>query len=381
MLLSELEERIPVLYDASCTPGGGVPYITGPVGWGKTDTVKQFPFRMQQIVPDGNYCIVILNGATLNFGTMGGYLQFGEDYKGKPTSRFSYPWWWFETWAIVGGKLVKTNRGIDEYDGGIIFIDEADKMDQDVRKTTGEAALSQTWFSHLLPPGFAVWFAGNRMSDRSGSHKEFDHLINRRREIPIRKDAEGWAEWARKKRLRPEIISFGEEYPTILFSDKPEIQGPWCTPRSLHQADIHIQSVMAIYGQERIPLDPLLEEELAGGIGAASAAQLMVHIRMGQELPKYETVIRDPLRAEVPDRVDGKRLMAYRMASELKERDTKAMLAYMNRFEKEFQIVFVRLAINTNFNFLYEPNFARWCEKPENAALVAIVDRYKAGVR
>lgn len=381
MILAELEDRIPALYVASCEDGGAVPYITGPVGWGKTETVKQFPFRMQEVDPDGNYCIVILNGATLNFGTMGGYLQFGEDYKGKPTSRFSYPWWWFETWAIVGGKLVKTGKGIDEFDGGIIFIDEADKMDQDVRKTSGEAALSKTWFSHFLPPGFAVWFAGNRMSDRSGSHKEFDHLINRRREIPIRKDVDSWENWAIKRRLLPETISFGKTYPLILFSDKPEIQGPWTTPRSLHQADIHLQSVMRIYRMDRVPTDPLVEEELAGGMGSGSAAQFLTHIKMGQELPDYEVIIRDPLHAEVPERVDGKRLMAFRMASKIKEKDSKAVLAYMNRFEKEFQIVFVRLAINTNFNLLYEKNFGKWCDQPENAALVAIVDRYRAGTK
>lgn len=379
MILSELEDRTPALYVASCEEGGAVPYITGPVGWGKTDTVKQFPFRMQQVDPNGSYCIVILNGATLNYGTMGGYLQFGEPYKGKPTSRFSYPWWWFETWAVVNGKLVKTGKGIDEFDGGIIFIDEADKMDQDVRKTSGEAALSKNWFSHGLPPGFSVWFAGNRMSDRSGSHKEFDHLINRRREIPIRKDVNSWAEWARRKGLLPETISFGETYPLILFSDKPDIQGPWCTPRSLVANDIHLQSVMQVYQLERIPTDPLVEEELAGGIGANHAAQFITHVRMGQELPSYEAVVKDPLNVEVPSKVDGKRLMAYRVAARTKEQDTKKVLAYMERFEKEFQIIFVRLAINTNFNLLFEKNFEAWCAKPENAALVAIVDRYKAG--
>jgi hypothetical protein len=378
MILSELEERLPILYDASTEDGGATPYITGPVGWGKTDTVKQFPFRMREVVPDGSYCIVILNGATLNFGTMGGYLQFGKPYKDKPTSRFSYPWWWFETWAIVNGKLAKTGKGIDEYDGGIIFIDEADKMDQDVRKTSGEAALSKTWFSHLLPPGFAVWFAGNRMSDRSGSHKEFDHLINRRREIPIRKDVNSWADWARKRCLLPETISFGETYPLILFSDKPEVQGPWCTPRSLHQLDIHLKSVMNVYQLERIPTDPLVEEEAAGGIGVAAAAQFMTHIKMGQELPRLEDVVRDPLNVEVPSRVDGKRLMAYRVAAHMREEDSKEVLAYMDRFEKEFQIVFVRLAMNTNFNLLFDKHFEKWCAKPENAALVAIVNRYKA---
>jgi hypothetical protein len=48
----------------------------------------------------------------------------------------------------------------------------------------------------------------------------------------------------------------------------------------------------------------------------------------------------------------------------------------MNRFELEFQTIFVKLAINKQFNLVFQPDFANWCDK--NAALVAIVDRYKA---
>lgn len=379
MTLDELEQELPILYDESTEPGGAVPYITGPVGWGKTDTVKRFLHRMREIAPDLKLFIVILNGATLNYGTMGGYLQFGEPYKGKPTSKFSYPWWWFETWELVGDKLMQLGHGIDEFDGGVIFIDEADKMDQDVRKTTGEAALSKFWFAHALPPNVAVWFAGNRMSDRSGSHKEFDHLINRRREIPIRKDVNSWENWAIRNTLLPEITSFGKDYPLILFSEKPEVQGPWPTPRSIAQCDIHLKSRMRIFQLDRIPTDPRTEELLAGGIGSAAAAQLMIHIKMGLELPKYEVVVRDPKNAEIPERVDGKRLMALRMASEIKESDARPVLTYIDRFEKEFQILFVRLAMNTNFNLLFEKHFEAWCAKADNAALTALVTRFKAG--
>jgi hypothetical protein len=377
MILSEVEERIPALYVASCAPGGAVPYFTSPVGWGKTSTVELFPQRMKEIDPEGEYGIVTLNGATLNFGTMGGYLQFGPEYNGQPTSKFSYPWWWFKTKAIVDGKLQMVNRALEEFHGGVIFIDEADKMQSDERKTTGEAALSKVWFTHMLPPGWVVWFAGNRLTDRSGSMKEFDHLINRRREVAIRKDVESWAEWARKKLLLPEVITFGETHPLILFQDKPDVQGPWCTPRSLHAADVHLQAIMQCYQLDKIPTDPLVEEELAGGIGSENAAELIRTIRMGLELPSYESIIRNPLKADIPSRVDGKRLMAYRLASVLQESDTKEVFQYIERYEKEFQTVFVRYAINTNFNFLFEKNFGKWCEKPENAALVAIVERYK----
>lgn len=365
MILSDIEARLPALYLASCEDGGAVPYFTSPPGRGKTSVVKLFPNRMKQVDPKGNYGLVILNGATLNIGTMGGYLQFGPLFNGKPTSLFSLPHWWW----------TKEKKALEEHDGGIILIDEADKMPPDERKTTGEAALEKLWMSHYLPPGWVVWFAGNRMVDRSGSGKDFDHLINRRREIAVRDDTESWAEWARKAHLLPEVITFGEENPQLLFEEKPDKQGPWCTPRSLHQAEIHLKALIEIFQADTIPTDPLCEEEIAGGVGSRAAAQLIKTIRMGQELPTYEAVVANPGGTMIPSKPDGKRLMAYRMADRIKEPDAKKVLTYMGRFEQEFQTIFVRLAINKNYNLVFETNFGDWCAK--NAALIAILERYK----
>ena len=365
MKLDELEARIPALYLAACADGGAVPYITGPVGIGKTSTIKPFPKLMKRVDPAGNYGLVILNGATLNVATIGGFLQFGPDYKGSPTSKFSLPFWMF----------TPEGKHLSEYDGGIIFIDEADKMMPDESKTVGEAALSKVWFTHLLPPGWVVFFAGNRMTDRSGSHKQFDHLINRRREIPIRADVEAWVIWAERAGLLPEVITFGKDNPTLLFQDKPEVQGPWCTPRSLHQAEIHLRALMETFAMEKIPTDPLTEEELAGGIGSGAAAQLIKTIREGQELPSYESVIANPAKATVPVKPDLKRLMAYKMAGWLKNSDMEKVLTYISRFEAEFQVIFARLAINKDFSRTFDDHMGAWCDK--HASLIAVIQKYK----
>jgi hypothetical protein len=367
MLLSEIEARMPAMYLAACADGGAVPYFTGPVGVGKTSIVKKFPKLMKRVDPDGEYCVVILNGATLNVATLGGFLQFGPEFKGAPTSKFSLPYWQF----------TKDGRHISEFDGGIIFIDEADKMMPDESKTVGEAALSKVWFTHLLPPGFVVFFAGNRMTDRSGSMKQFDHLINRRREIPIRTDTESWVTWAEQECLLPEVITFGREHPLLLFQDKPEIQGPWCTPRSLHQAEIHLRALMEAFALDHIPTDPLTEEELAGGIGSAAAAALITTIRMGQELPDYKDIIANPTGAHVPAKPDLKRLLAYKMADSLKNEDMKPALTYMSRFETEFQVIFARLAINKDFSRTFDDHMGAWCDK--HASLIAIIQKYKVG--
>jgi len=365
MILSQLEERLPALYFASCEDNGAVPYITSPPGRGKTSVIKQFPNIMKQIDPGGNYGLIVLNGACLNIGTMGGYLQFGPLVKGKPTSLFSLPHWWW----------TKEGKMMEDYDGGILFVDEADKMPPDESKTAGEAAYDKVWMTHKLSPGWAVWFAGNRVQDKAGSNKQFSHLINRQREIAIRDDTESWKTWAERAHLLPEVITFGEAYSQWLFQEMPKDLAPWCTPRTLHQAEIHLKALMRAYNDNKLPTDPTVQEELGGGIGPGAAKDLIRHIREGQDLPTYEQVMAAPKSAPVPVKPDGRRLMAYRIADRLTKPDVKGAMDYMDRYGDEFQAIFARMAIHKDYEFVFDPAFGEWCDK--KAHLIALIERYK----
>ena len=364
MILSVLEERLPALYFASCETNGAAPFITSPPGRGKNGVLDLFPKIMHK-VNGGNYGLVTLNGATLNIGTMGGYLQFGPEVRGKPTSLFSRPWWWW----------VEEQLMLEDYDGGIICIDEADKVAPDEMKTTGEAAYSGVWMTHKIPPGWAVWFMGNRMVDRAGSNKQFSHIIGRQREIPIKDDTKSWVNWAERTKLLPEIISFGEDYPQWLFQEMPKDLAPWCTPRTLHQAEIHFRALMMVYDEKKIPTDPVTNEEIAGGIGPGATRDLMSHIRMGQDLPSVDEVFSNPRGAQVPSKPDGKRLMAYKVSAALTKPDLKAAMTYMGRYGDEFQAIFARMAIHKDYEFVFDEAFGQWCS--DKSHLIALIERYK----
>ena len=173
----------------------------------------------------------------------------------------------------------------------------------------------------------------------------------------------------------PETIQFGEENPQLLFEPKPEDQRPWCTPRSLHQIDIHLQSLMRSFDTETIPTDPLTQEEVKGGIGAPACAQLMKTIRLGQELSSYEDVIANPTKVTLPGKPDAQRLMSYKIASRVSVADAKQALAFMARMPVEHQVIFVRMAIQRTYQLAFQPDFAAWCGR--NTALISVLNRYK----
>jgi len=149
-------------------------------GRGKSTTIEAAPAIIGQKLGKNLGCIII-NGANL---TVMDVLGFGvpRHDNGRTEMVFSDP---FFCRTIEGKRW-------EEYDGGILFLDEQDKCETDVKKLLGEARLSGRFGPHKMPPGWMLWSAGNTSKHRSGSTKQLDHEINRTRWITVSDDVESW---------------------------------------------------------------------------------------------------------------------------------------------------------------------------------------------
>lgn len=373
LTLSEIEARIPVWYAAGVEDGGPSFHLTSAPGRGKTSLMKQAPTILHKAF-GGDFGFAYINGASTTLAWLCGFQQListrqsNGDKSEHLRSVFSLPFWWF----------TRENKPIDQYDGGIIFVDEKDKMGVEEKKLVADMRLEKRIVNHQLPPGWIVWTAGNRPQDRSGSTKELDFEINRSNLIEVRDSATDTANWCREHSVTPEVISFIETFPHIVFMEPPKVQGPYCTPRSLVQQDKYIRAYMNTYSTKKIPLDILTQSEIAGGIGKEAAEQLFLHIRMGQELPSYQEVISTPKSVKIPTEPDKLRLMAYKMADATQIKDVEPLMEFMERFPREFQIMFVRMTRLRNPFIIAQPAVRKWCG--QNAALISIIDNYKGAV-
>lgn len=333
-------------------------YLKSPPGQGKTFTVGECPAIISKAIGK-NLGFVLVNGANLNPMDTIGYLV-PKEVNGLDLSVFTKPFWWF----------TEEGKALTEYDGGIIFIDEADKCEVDLKKIIGEGAESGRFGPHKLPPGWVVWMAGNRSEDRSGSTRELDHLINRRMEIDIKPDPQGWQDWAMAHGVPAEVIVFADKNPDIVFDSKvPETQGPWCTPRSLVKAG---RVLAAFAGPDgRLPTDPEAMNDAAGLIGMGAAAQLMATIRLGHELPDYKDIIRDPVGTKVPTKTDAQMLVCFQLAARVVPDEMEAVVTYVERLPKEFSITFAGSASRRNADLVSTQAMADWCVR--NASLMSAI--------
>ncbi|MGE0677813.1 hypothetical protein [Pseudolabrys sp.] len=356
MKLSTVIQRIPTWYKS-----GRCYYIRSAPGRGKTTVFCEAPKILEKQFPGKSFGLVVISGPLLTPSDSVGYLV-PKHLETHSESVYTDPFW-FRT---------EEGKRLDQYDGGIIVVDEADKMDTDVKKVIGEAALSGRLGPHRLPKGWVVWMAGNRQKDRSGSTKELDHLINRRCELDIDDDVEGWTNWAIENGVSPIAISFANHYTHIVFSqDPPKEQGSWCTPRSFVMADQYLQGLAG--GSGEVPCDPTTTEEISGMIGAGAAAQLMAHVKLDQEMPKYEKIIADPEKAKVPTKPDAQMLVCYNLAHRVDKDTVSKVVKYIERLPKEFSVTFANAACKRDPHLVSTPAIQKWCS--ENASLMAQLAR------
>lgn len=366
MKLRTFQSRMPGYYAS-----GNCITLRSRPGRGKTSVISKAP----QIIGEAtgkNIGFVHLFAPTLTPADTVGYLIPSKDHVGHAASKFTRPFWWYTNDATG------TTRALEEFDGGIIFIDEEDKADPDIKKIIGEMGLSGQCGPHKLPSGWVVWMAGNHRSDRSGSTRELDHLINRRCQLDITDDLKGWVEWAIVSGLNGVAVAFAEQNPNIVFeSDPPAIQGPWPTPRSFVECVQHLQCFAGPDG--KLPTDNAAAEDAKGYIGAEAAVQLMAFIRLEHDLPSLAEIVADPQNAKLPSRPDSQMLVAYSLAARAEQANMPALVTYCDRLPQEFAILFADSAVTRDSDLINSQAMDDWCQR--NGSLMRTISRYRQAQR
>lgn len=337
-------------------------YLRSAPGRGKTTTVESIPAMLSKGLGK-NMGFVLINGGCFTITDATGYLVPTE-VEGTMHSVFTKPFWW---WTTEGKPL-------EAYDGGIIFIDEEDKMGVDEKKIIGEGKLSGRLASHKLPPGWVIWSAGNRAEDRSGGTRTLDHLINRHTELNVQDDIDGWTDWCAHNSVWAPVIAFGNAHPNIVFdSAVPEKQGPWCTPRSIVRTGQLLERMLTPGSK----MTPFAQELVYGGIGEAAGRQFITYVELGYDLPTYEEIIAKPGTIAVPDKMASQMLLVYQLAMKVTKKDASPVIEFLKRPEmgKEFAVTFVKLAVKRDYTLYTDKTMQEWVK--DNSALVSAITRRK----
>lgn len=362
MKFTDLDRVFPALFKA----GIAVELRSSP-GRGKSMWTRQQPARLSKLLgkPVGFASCFL---ATMVPSDLMGYMvPQKHEASGKVLSQFSVPSW-FQTSDPITGHL--DGKFADDFEHGILFLDEFGQGEADVKRASAELLLNGQLGPHRLPEGWLVVAASNFASDRSGVTKDFDFLINRRTLLNIDDDMQGWLDWAMAQNVNPILLAFTNQNPGIVFSKGvPDKQGPWCTPRSLVALGQQLDAMTPPGGD--MPTDAVAIEVAHGTIGAAASSQFFAMVKLGQEMPKYEDIVKSPMNAKLPKAPDAQMLVCYRLAQSVTNKDVDPIVDYCERLPKEFSVTFAKAAVRRDPNLINTKRFGTWCT--QNATLMSAI--------
>jgi hypothetical protein len=182
-------------------------------------------------------------------------------------------------------------------------------------------------------------------------------------------DADSWGAWAIANDIVPEILAWVKQHPETLASyldpsqeqnkyifNPREAQKSFVSPRSLARASNILSK------RDRVT-DNAMVCALEGTIGASAARDLMSFVSVADSLPSWETILKDPNNAQVPQSPIALCMLAFSAVQKVERDSIGKFFTYLKRTPKELQSVFCLTGMKNDDKkklFLTSQPFVDW---------------------
>ncbi|MDH5229719.1 MAG: MoxR family ATPase [Gammaproteobacteria bacterium] len=247
---------------------------------------------------------------------------------------------------------------------GILFLDEITSAPPSISAAAYQLILDRRLGDYRVPPGWAIFAAGNRQGDRGVSYAMPAPLANRFSHFEVETHLDDWALWAYENEIDERVIAFLRFRPEHLFEFDPA-QNPiaFPTPRSWEFAHRALQKFS--------DSPSLLNGALQACVGPAAGIEINAFIDNLQDLPDIDAIIAGE-ETSVPEKVD----LQYAVATALVGRAIKAsktdqaktvigrVLNYALNFpQKEMGVMLVSDLQSAVGDIIFEiPEFDQWAD-------------------
>ena len=233
----------------------------------------------------------------------------------------------------------------------ILFFDELPQAPVANMNIIAQCVNERRIGEHLLPDNVVMVCAGNPMSSRAGTNPMPSHLKDRMTHLHIETDHVGFREYGLNKGFTSEITGFIHHRPEFLQKFDPS-QDASPSPRSWERAN----SIISM----KLPAE-LESQALKGQIGEAALADFVGYLRIYRDLPEFESILKDPTNAIVPERPDVMYALCSMLAHNTSDNNASSMVTYIRRFpSKEFAAFYMRDTLQRKPELKKNKNIISW---------------------
>lgn len=238
---------------------------------------------------------------------------------------------------------------------GILFLDELPSAPQSVQAAAYQLVLDRAIGDYKMPDGWALLAAGNRQGDRGVSHAMPSPLANRLVHLDYEIDAEDWQAWAITHGISDITRGFIRFRPNLLHAhDTKSNDKAFPTPRSWKFVD----DVMGHGLSSDVEF-----ELLKGTVGEGAASEYMAFAKVAMDLPSVDEILIAPDTAPVPEDPAGRYAICTALDKAATPNTMGRLLTYVERFDTEFQVLFMRSAGQANRTITQSKEFTAWMTK------------------
>ncbi len=273
-------------------------------------------------------------------------------------------------WAVPAMLPDETRHGPH----GVLFLDEITSAPPSVSAAAYQLILDRCLGAYRVPPGWAIFAAGNRQGDRGVTYTMPAPLANRFSHFEVEANIDDWVTWAFASGIDQRVIAFLRFRPELLFDFDPT-HNPvaFPTPRSWEFAHRALQK----FGR----LPDILAGALQACVGPAAGIELHAFIQNLDKLPDIDAILRGD-DTPVPEEID----LQYAVASALVGRAVKAkdngeaghvygrILEYAGRFpQREMGVMLVSDMHRAVGQDLFAvPQFSDWAKAVADVVLFEV---------
>lgn len=229
-------------------------------------------------------------------------------------------------------------------DFGILLLDELPSAPASVQNAAYQITLDKVIDEYKLKDGWAVFGAGNRMTDGGVFFKMAMALANRMCHIDVESNLDSWVDWAIDNSIDHSLLAFIRFKPDLLNEFEAHVKDKrkglaFSTERVWEKTNDFLANNSHVDG---VTMQAILD----GIVGPGPAAEYIGFRKVWQNMPDISQICIDPLSAPLPEDAATQYAVCTAMAAQCTHTNIPQMFAYVDRFtaagRAELALLFVK---------------------------------------